>query len=310
MPSSSRPQEKSVSRLIERLCSCKTELITVERCQKMKIEGAPIALEDMAAPELRPYYFRATPSEFMEQHPIKERYMQGLMKESPHPLTLREYDPEVASKSPTATLAERIAADSASRVGQVTDILSYYIDHVVRDSMPFGYAMGQVRGWSYACDSNINPLAKVYSAPTDLIAYNKHRTVMIYEVDNHRLPHVTMAMQHSTHQEADKEALYVHELVALLRAMSIRYTQPEFEQYQVIPVLLLSFMTPQNGRILEAYLHGRKPYCPKKSTLLFQDQQRRPVRPFFSLVTRRSCGNGVCHGKPPSLPESLTGKLS
>lgn len=60
MPSSSRPQEKSVSRLIERLCSCKTELITVECCQKMRIEVAPIALEDMAAPELRPYYFRAT----------------------------------------------------------------------------------------------------------------------------------------------------------------------------------------------------------------------------------------------------------
>lgn len=75
-----------------------------------------------------------------------------------------------------------------------------------------------------------------YYAPTNLIAHTKHRTVTIYEVDNHRMPHVAMVMEHFTHQEADEKDLYAHELVTILKAMSIRYSQPEFEQYKVIPV--------------------------------------------------------------------------
>lgn len=50
------------------------------------------------------------------------------------------------------------------------------------------------------------------------------------------MPHVAMVMEHFTHQEADEKDLYAHELVTILKAMSIRYSQPEFEQYKVIPV--------------------------------------------------------------------------
>ncbi|KAE8410850.1 hypothetical protein BDV36DRAFT_302384 [Aspergillus pseudocaelatus] len=290
MPSSSRAQEKSVSRLIERLCNCKTEISTVERCRKMGIEVAPISLEDMADPELRPCYFRATPSDFMEQHPINQKYLQGLMKEDARSLTLREYDPEVASKSgPTATLAERIAANPAGRVRQITRILDHYICHVVRDNMPYGYAMVHVRGWSYACESDINPLAMAYYAPTNLIAYTKHRTVTIYEMDNHRMPHVAIVTEHFTHQETDEKDLYVHELVSILKAMSIRYSQPEFEQYKVIPVLLLSFMSPQNGRILEANLDERNLIVRRSPMYSFKTNRDAP----FELFSRWLLGDPI-----------------
>ncbi|KAE8353817.1 hypothetical protein BDV28DRAFT_100294 [Aspergillus coremiiformis] len=281
MPPNAESRQKCVMQILKRLSACKEEIITVEQCeQRLRIGILPMELEHSKDPNQLPSYFRPIPLDWMESHPIRDGYLENVMRESPDQLILTEYDPVVAGKhGPEFTVDERLAAAPVARLQQITDIIRYHIYNVCRENMPPGtYALGHARRWDYTCQKN--PLAKAYYDRKDLPNYLNHPTVMIYEVDDQTMPHVTMGVEHYNREEAGNNDIQVHELASMLQVMSLRYGQPEFEQFEVIPVLLVSLMSPQHGRILEGSLHQRKLIVRKSRLYSFETNQDAPIELF------------------------------
>ncbi|RHZ55927.1 uncharacterized protein CDV56_104563 [Aspergillus thermomutatus] len=153
---------------------------------------------------------------------------------------------------------ERLAAEPQARVQQIEMILNHHIWHAVRLDMPKGEGvLIRAREWSYVNIDDSPTLSEIYLGYKPLGRRSTHPLSALFEVDDQRLPHVTMVVEHYSEEEAG-EGIRTHDLAYILLAMQVRYSQPEFSEYKKIPVLLLSFMTPQHGRIMEAYLEGRK----------------------------------------------------
>ncbi|PKX91948.1 uncharacterized protein P174DRAFT_462450 [Aspergillus novofumigatus IBT 16806] len=234
MPSTPETRKRAVAGILDRLSRRNEAVLTISQCQQIGVNVVSIELEEPSASAQRPHFFSG--------------HIQRL-----------EYDAEVASKSgPDATLKERLAAHPQSRVRQIGMILNHHIWHALRVDMPKGQSvLIRAREWSYVNMDESPTLSEIYLGYRPLGRRSTHPLSALFEVDDQRLPHVTMVVEHYSEEEAG-DGILTHELAYILLAMQVRYSQPEFREYKTIPVLLLSFMTPQHGRIMEAYLEGGK----------------------------------------------------
>ncbi|GIJ99246.1 hypothetical protein Aspvir_001376 [Aspergillus viridinutans] len=259
MPPTSDTRKRAVARILHRLSKLNEEILTISQCQKIGVNVVSIKLEEPLTPTQHPQYFRAIPEAWFAQHPIKPDYRRLVEQRTPHLLLLDEYDAEVASKTgPEATIDERLAAEPQARVQQIEMVLNHHIWHALRVDMPKRQSvLMRAREWSYVSMDDSPTLSEIYLGYGPLGGRSEHPLSALFEVDHQRLPHVTMAVEHYSEEEAGDD-IRAHELAYILLAMQVRYSQPEFSEYKTIPVLLLSFMTPQHGRIMEAYLEDGK----------------------------------------------------
>ncbi|RHZ51110.1 hypothetical protein CDV55_103324 [Aspergillus turcosus] len=260
MPPTSDTRKRTVARILDRLSKHnKKAILTVSQCQQIGVKVVPIELEHPSTSAQHPHYFQAIAKDWFAQHPIEPGYRQLVEQRTPHLLLLDEYDAEVASKTgPEATIDERLAAEPQARVQQIEMILNHHIWHALRVDMPKGQSvLIRAREWSYVNMDDSPTLSEIYLGYKPLGRRSEHPLSALFEVDDQRLPHVTMVVEHYSEEEAG-EGIRTHELAYILLAMQVRYSQPEFSEYKTIPVLLLSFMTPRHGRIMEAYLEDRK----------------------------------------------------
>ncbi|KAG2024877.1 hypothetical protein GB937_003577 [Aspergillus fischeri] len=228
MPSTPDTRKRAVARILDRLSRRNEAILTISQCRQIGVNVVSIKLEEPSTSAQRPHFFRPYPE-------------------------------IVASKTgPEATLAERLAADPQSRVQQIEMILNHRIWHALRVDMPKRQSvLIRAREWSYVNMDESPTLSEIYLGYKPLGRRSEHPLSGLFEVDDQRLPHVTMVVEHYSEEEAG-DGIRTHELAYILLAMQVRYSQPEFREYKTIPVLLLSFMTPQHGRIMEAYLEGGK----------------------------------------------------
>ncbi|GFF37429.1 hypothetical protein IFM58399_04890 [Aspergillus lentulus] len=259
MPSTSDTRKRAVARILDRLSRRNEPILTISQCQQIGVNVVSIELEEPSTSAQRPHFFQAISRDWFAKHPMDPYHRQLVEQRHPHLLLLEEYDAEVASKTgPEATLEERLAADPQSRVQQIEIILNHHIWHATRVDMPKGQSvLIRAREWSYVNMDDSPTLSEIYLGYRPLGRRSEHPLSALYEVDDQRLPHVTMVVAHYSEEEAG-DGILTHELAYILLAMQVRYSQPEFREYKTIPVLLLSFMTPQHGRIMEAYLEGGK----------------------------------------------------
>jgi hypothetical protein len=84
-------------------------------------------------------------------------------------------------------------------------------------------------------------LSEIYLGHKPLGRRSEHPLSALFEVDDQRLPHVTMVVEHYSEEEAG-DGIRGHELAYILLAMQVRYSQPEFSEYKTIPVSSLSLL--------------------------------------------------------------------
>ncbi|RHZ64518.1 hypothetical protein CDV55_107152 [Aspergillus turcosus] len=111
-----------------------------------------------------------------------------------------------------------------------------------------------------------------------------------WKVKRGLLPHVTLNIRHDVDAEED---LLRGEVLALIGAMLTRLDMKEWKQHIVIPVMLFSFMSNIQGRILQGYFDGREVVIRKTKLYDFfpREEMDASTEVFLQWMASTPCGD-------------------
>ncbi|KAJ9364010.1 hypothetical protein DTO280E4_2232 [Paecilomyces variotii] len=250
-------------------------------------------------------YFEPLTDAFMSVHPIDSQRLEKLLKRDPEFLVLRDYDSSAA-----------IAEDRIKEFGQrywgpkecleeVVAVFEQHISRVPRLSREgfVGDCLTDLVDWSEV--NHTVTLSQAYYLPSrKYLRDDMHPVKIMFEAVDYVYPHVTMVVQHNTKDIVNDDLILRHELAYILHVMRTRLHEGLFAKKQPQPVLMVSFVAPQNGRILEAYIEDQcrvKVACSRLYS--FEHNSTAPFPLFYRWFLGRPIG--IEPSKPRPRPHQI-----
>ncbi|KAJ5514621.1 hypothetical protein N7463_004173 [Penicillium fimorum] len=104
------------------------------------------------------------------------------------------------------------------------------------------------------------------------------------------VPHAIMTtVAHVPANHAD-QSLTIHEVRAIMNMMIIRTSNRPFRKYPIHPLLVLSYMGGQHGRIIQALFDGENLVLQYSQLWSFEDENTAPVELFIRYNISRPVG--------------------
>ncbi|KAJ9242791.1 hypothetical protein DTO166G5_546 [Paecilomyces variotii] len=320
-PTSQSRSQRTVETRWNRICSCKDELLTHDQCAQMGIQVTRLELETTRlAHETEPItdsssdsspasrevliptaasYFEPLTDKFMLDYPVDSDRVQKISKEDPDFLVLRDYDPEAAiAEERTPGFRQKYWRPSEC----LLEVISVLKDHIFRvprksDRGYIGQSLIDIVDWI-----NVNhevALSQAFYLPSRNLQDSIHPVRLLFEVKDYIYPHVTMAVQHNIKETINDNLILRHELAYILQVMRTRLNENLFDKKQPQPVLILSFVAPQHGRILEAYIEDQYRVKVASSRLYsFEKNSAAPFELFYRWFLGRPIGVGRSQPRP------------
>ncbi|PWY88199.1 hypothetical protein BO70DRAFT_393923 [Aspergillus heteromorphus CBS 117.55] len=270
----------------------KSEHISVEEALKMRIEVTGLDLESLSSA-----FFRPLTSKYFASYPVLAKTKEAIEREEPTMFKVREYN--AAAAALVSTSWERMQWSPASCTGDITNTLDNFIWHLPRQNAPegLGCSLANFSIWSPADTPALVGKARYLNDPP--LSDRTSRLDSMFQVEEYTYPHVVMTLKNYTRQPASDGVLLRHELAYIVRAMQLRLEEGYFDQDQPQPVLLLSFMAPQHGRVLEAHIEGSSKILIKCSRLYsFEKNEDAPFELFYRWLLADPVGMTPCEPKP------------
>ncbi|PWY91293.1 hypothetical protein BO94DRAFT_583914 [Aspergillus sclerotioniger CBS 115572] len=237
--------ERTVAAKLKWLATYKGQFVSASDCQKNNIPIFPLDLEN--AKDNIPLYFAPLSESFLAKYPVDGEYLASLEKRNPGSLDIGDYD----------VMIEKGKKDPDHLLWALPQVLYRHMETVVRKNIPKGQGifLSDLTSWARATNPE-DPVAEAYTVDRFGFDDRRHAVDTINYVKDNRYPHLTMITQYECPEVCPEGSLQLSELVYILKAMEFRLAEGLFDRKQPQPVLMVSFMVPRHGRILQAHVHG------------------------------------------------------
>ncbi|KAJ9268621.1 hypothetical protein DTO212C5_5228 [Paecilomyces variotii] len=288
--------QQTVETRWNRICNYKNELITHAQCTELGIKVTRLELETSPDPGegsrlVAGSYFEPLTDDFMLNHPIDEVRLRQDLKEEPRFLVMRDYNPEAAAEEAKDKAFGQKHWGPKQCLSKAVSVLERHIFYVPRVSSqgPVGDSLIDLTGWSSVNDEST--LSQAFYLPSRNLRDSAHPVRILLEAEDYLYPHVSIVVQHNTDDIVQDGLILRHELAYILNVMRIRLDEGQFRQTQPHPVLMLSFVAPQHGRILEAYIRDQNKIEVACSRLYsFEQNATAPFELFYRWVLGQPIG--------------------
>ncbi|PWY88201.1 hypothetical protein BO70DRAFT_377762 [Aspergillus heteromorphus CBS 117.55] len=236
----------------KRLLGCKDEAISLESALRMGFYATKLDLEHPSSD-----FFEPLTDEYMQNYPVLTETVAAMESKQPEMYKVEEYNPETAEAAKVSeSVLDRIAWSTSSRVQQITLVLKNLIYHLPRENTPQGTgpSLANFSIWCQACRPV--PLSDAFYINDPPLTDRAAKIRLLFEVETYVYPHIIMLVEHYTPEPVTDHILLRHELAFLIRAMEIRLDEGCFPKDQPQPVLMVSLVGPQHGRIIQAHIDG------------------------------------------------------
>ncbi|PLB52253.1 hypothetical protein P170DRAFT_488801 [Aspergillus steynii IBT 23096] len=182
--------------------------------------------------DLSPCFFKPLSASIIDEHPLED--------ETPESMASEFFEPPGQEGAPS---------------GELEQVAYYVWAHVERLSTASRH--GLYRGLDIF--ASFEPRTYIPGRPVsgrDLWLIGTHPSWETKrDLENPSYPHLELCVLHGI--LATDEALAITELKAIARALRRRYQDPAFKLHNVVPLLMLSYLAPQHGRIIQAHHDGK-----------------------------------------------------
>ncbi|RAK95645.1 uncharacterized protein BO80DRAFT_486738 [Aspergillus ibericus CBS 121593] len=253
-------------------------------CTQHKITILPLDLEashhETTNSTTTPLFFNPLSTDLLDTHPINHSRYAWMDTVSPGFYSIRDY----STLKPDAHELHPL-----NRTAELSRKFEKYMDVVPRVTLPTGdeRSLAHLANWdlSWSTDTIYAGTFIHFTHPQTYL-YSISR---IYRYQDRRYPHLTMISRHWCMEDCPEDHLMRYELVAILQSMNARVTKNGFDPDDTVPALLVSFMKPSHGRILQAHMHEDMLVVAKSPVYSFESMWVAP----FELFSRWMLGTPV-----------------
>ncbi|OJJ69851.1 hypothetical protein ASPBRDRAFT_56633 [Aspergillus brasiliensis CBS 101740] len=139
---------------------------------------------------------------------------------------------------------------------------------------------------SYLLDQFYGRISSIYDKLEDYL----YTVTRIYEYMDPGLPYITMITQHWCQEVCPEDTLMRFELLGMLHTMRTRLENNEEDSEGMVPVLMIAFMIPSHGRILQAHMHNGKLVVAHSRIYSFETMREAPMDLFTRWLLSRPLG--------------------
>ncbi|KAL4780255.1 hypothetical protein BJX76DRAFT_361032 [Aspergillus varians] len=101
-------------------------------------------------------------------------------------------------------------------------------------------------------------------------------------------PHIIAAIIHNT--DGKNQSLTRGEVKASVRALHFRYRDRAFSKFDILPILIVSYIGPKHGRILQAHHNGEEMVLQYSPLMSFEKEETAAVSLFVRYKVSESGG--------------------
>ncbi|KAL4876363.1 hypothetical protein BJY04DRAFT_223151 [Aspergillus karnatakaensis] len=275
------PLRRQIYSDIRRLCGTLENVnigrVSFERLSEWGIQARPVQFKTGSDKlDFSPCFFKPLPSSYLTDYPIRED--EELIPYSDTNIPESELDDILESE-----LDESDYCDPS----EVTRSLLEYVDSrtgAVREAEGFEDGMF-LRSISPMTRVNIDQSEQ--SRDFSLYEWGQsgswHSMYGIYSINGSH-PHLVLSVMHRV--DANSHSLAKGEVQACVQAMRKRYRDKTLVKFDILPILITSFVGPKHGRILQAHHTGQELVLQYSPLMSFEVEETAPT----DLFTRYQVG--------------------